>query len=127
MILITLGAIFGLLAVVIGAFGAHSFEDIIGDKMDTFKTAIQYQMFHSMALMITGLLALITKLDLMTIGYLFIVGILLFTQILIGIFTLLYGAQILIASMHQISSIFLVSSSIYLLYLNSSSNLQPSN
>ncbi len=56
-----------------------------------------------------------------------IVGILLLTQILLGIFTLLYGAQIILASMHQISSIFLVSSSIYLLYLNSSSNLLPSN
>ena len=79
MILIKLGAIFALLSVVIGAFGAHFFEDIIGDKMDIFKTAIRYQMFHSMALMITGLLALITKLDLITIGYLFIVGILLFS------------------------------------------------
>jgi len=51
-----------------------------------------------------------------------LVGFLLFAQILLGIFTLLYGAQILIASMHQISSIFLVSSSVYLLYLNSKSN-----
>jgi len=51
-----------------------------------------------------------------------IVGILLFIQIILGIFTLLYGAQIFLASMHQISSIFLVSSSIYLLYLNSKSN-----
>jgi cytochrome c oxidase assembly protein subunit 15 len=51
-----------------------------------------------------------------------LVGILLFVQILLGIFTLLYGAQILLASMHQISSIFLVSSSVYLLYLNTKSN-----
>ncbi len=51
-----------------------------------------------------------------------IVGIILFVQIILGIFTLLYGAQILLASMHQISSIFLVSSSVYLLYLNSKSN-----
>jgi cytochrome c oxidase assembly protein subunit 15 len=36
--------------------------------------------------------------------------------------TLLNGAQIFIASMHQISSIFLVSSSIYFLYLNNNSN-----
>ena len=39
-------------------------------------------------------------------------------QIILGILTLLSGAQIIIASMHQISSIFLVSSSIYFLYLN---------
>jgi cytochrome c oxidase assembly protein subunit 15 len=51
-----------------------------------------------------------------------LVGLILFAQILLGIFTLLYGAQILLASMHQISSIFLVSSSVYLLYLNTKSN-----
>jgi len=51
-----------------------------------------------------------------------LVGLIIFTQILSGIFTILYGAQILIASMHQISSIFLVSSSVYLLYLNTKSN-----
>jgi len=51
-----------------------------------------------------------------------LVGLLLFIQIILGIFTLLYGAQIFIASMHQISSIFLVSSSVYLLYLNSKPN-----
>ncbi len=54
-----------------------------------------------------------------------IIGLLLFLQIVLGILTLLSGAQIFIASMHQISSIFLVSSSIYLLYLNFYSNLQP--
>jgi len=53
-----------------------------------------------------------------------ILGLFLFVQILLGIFTLLYGAQIFLASMHQISSIFLVSFSVYFLYLNS--NQQPS-
>ena len=47
-----------------------------------------------------------------------IVGILLFLQVLLGIFTLLSGAQIIISSLHQISSIFLISSSIYFLYIN---------
>ncbi len=47
-----------------------------------------------------------------------VLGVILFIQILLGILTLLNGAQILLASMHQISSIFLVSSSIYFLYLN---------
>ena len=51
-----------------------------------------------------------------------ILGFLLFIQIILGILTLLYGAQISFASMHQISSIFLVSSCIYLLYLNLNTN-----
>ena len=53
------------------------------------------------------------------------IGCLLFIQILLGIFTLISGAQIFISSMHQISSIFLVSSSVYFLYQNSKINLQP--
>ena len=51
-----------------------------------------------------------------------IIGILLILQIILGVFTLLTGAQMLLASMHQISSIFLINSSIYLLYLNTKTN-----
>ncbi len=51
------------------------------------------------------------------------VGTFLFIQILLGILTLIYGAQIYFASAHQLSSIFLVSSSVYLLYLNSNQQL----
>jgi len=56
-----------------------------------------------------------------------IIGFILIIQIVLGILTLLSGAQIIVSSMHQISSIFLVSSSIYLLYLNLNTNLQLSN
>ena len=49
-------------------------------------------------------------------------GCLLFLQIILGIFTLLSGAQILIASMHQISSIFLVLSTVYLVFINLKTN-----
>ena len=55
-----------------------------------------------------------------------IVGFLLIVQVVLGILTLLYGAQIFLASMHQISSIFLVSSCIYFLYVNKRTNLPPS-
>ena len=55
-----------------------------------------------------------------------IIGFILFIQIILGILTLLSGAQIILSSMHQISSIFLVSSCVYFLYLNSNFNLQPS-
>ena len=52
-----------------------------------------------------------------------IIGLFLFIQILLGILTLINGAQIYLASMHQLSSIFLVSSSVYLLHLNSNQQL----
>ena len=47
-----------------------------------------------------------------------LLGIIIIIQIFLGVFTILYGAQILIASMHQLSSIFLVSSCIYFIYVN---------
>ena len=51
-----------------------------------------------------------------------VIGFLLLIQIVLGVFTLLSGAQIFVSSMHQISSIFLVSSIIYFLYSNSETN-----
>ena len=51
-----------------------------------------------------------------------VAGFLLILQIIVGILTLLFGAHIFLSSMHQISSILLVSSSIYFLYLNNKSS-----
>ena len=51
-----------------------------------------------------------------------LLGFFILLQIFLGIITVLYGAQIYIASMHQISSIFLVSSCIYFLFLNTRFN-----
>ena len=55
-----------------------------------------------------------------------IIGFILIVQIVLGIFTLLSSAQMIVSSMHQISSIFLVSSSVYFVYLNFNTNLQLS-
>ena len=51
-----------------------------------------------------------------------ILGFFIILQIILGVFTIIYGAQIYIASMHQISSIFLVSSCIYFFYINTKFN-----
>ena len=47
-----------------------------------------------------------------------IIGLFIVLQIILGILTIIHGAQIYIASMHQLSSILLVSSCIYFFYLN---------
>ena len=51
-----------------------------------------------------------------------ILGFFIILQIVLGILTVLYGAQIYIASMHQLSSIFLVSSCVYFFYINKKFN-----
>ena len=45
-------------------------------------------------------------------------GFFILLQILLGILTLLNGAQIYLAAMHQLSSVFLISSCLYLFYIN---------
>ncbi len=51
-----------------------------------------------------------------------ILGIFIILQIILGIYTVIYGAQLYIAAMHQLSSIFLISSCIYFFYINTRSN-----
>lgn len=52
------GAVFGLLSVILGALGAHSLKGVLTPAlMDTFKTAVNYQMQHAVVLLVVGLLS----------------------------------------------------------------------
>ena len=51
-----------------------------------------------------------------------ILGFFIILQIILGIFTIILGAQIYIAAAHQVSSIFLVTSSIYFFFINNRTN-----
>ena len=51
-----------------------------------------------------------------------ILGFFIILQIVLGIFTIILGAQIYIAAVHQVSSIFLVTSSIYFFFINTRIN-----
>ena len=51
-----------------------------------------------------------------------ILGFFIILQIILGIFTIVLGAHIYIAAVHQVSSIFLITSSIYFFYINTRTN-----
>jgi uncharacterized membrane protein YgdD (TMEM256/DUF423 family) len=55
---IKIAAIFGALAVSIGAFGAHALKPMLieSGRLDTFETAVDYQFYHTLALLLIGLL-----------------------------------------------------------------------
>lgn len=80
-LLLLLGALNGFIAVALGAFGAHGLEGKLSEKMiDTWNKAVQYQMFHTMALFVTGLLMQkITAGSIVSAGWFFLVGIILFS------------------------------------------------
>lgn len=48
---LAIGALFGLVAVAAGAFGAHALEARLApDRLAIFETAARYQMYHALAL-----------------------------------------------------------------------------
>ena len=56
-IFIGLGALFGLTGVAAGAFGAHGLRDhLSADMLAIYKTAVDYQLWHTAALLAVGLL-----------------------------------------------------------------------
>ena len=57
-------------------------------------------------------------------GNILLIFLFLLIQIFLGVFTVLSGAHIVIASLHQIGSIFLISSVVFLIFKNSTVNLQ---
>jgi len=55
---IVLGAVFGSLGTLIGAFGSHVLDDMITpDRLEIFEIGVRYQFYHALALLLTGLLA----------------------------------------------------------------------
>ncbi|SDK16331.1 DUF423 domain-containing protein [Sediminibacillus albus] len=76
-----LGIINGFLAVALGAFGTHGLEGKLSEKaLSTWEKAVNYQMFHTMALLVVGLLlSRFQAASLSTAGWLFFAGIILFS------------------------------------------------
>jgi uncharacterized membrane protein YgdD (TMEM256/DUF423 family) len=78
---IKIGAFIGALSVLIGAFAAHQLKQFLdADVMSTFQTGVTYQFYHSIALILTGILLKRYPNDwLIWAGRLFVVGIILFS------------------------------------------------
>lgn len=77
-----LAAINGFLAVALGAFAAHGLRNSLSAEMlNTFQTAVQYHMYHALALLGVGLLLMHHPGQslLRYSGWLFLAGIVLFS------------------------------------------------
>lgn len=54
---LTMAAISGALAVAMGAFATHGLKDVLSEKlMAVMQTGVQYQFYHTFALLLVGLL-----------------------------------------------------------------------
>jgi uncharacterized membrane protein YgdD (TMEM256/DUF423 family) len=88
MVLLTqvVGAFYGLLAVIFGAFGAHALKkSLSGDQLKSFETGVKYQMYHAILLLVLGFnFNLETTLE-KNMVYCFILGTFLFSFSIYGL------------------------------------------
>ncbi|WP_027076908.1 DUF423 domain-containing protein [Maribacter antarcticus] len=72
--------VLGLLAVVLGAFGAHGLQQLVEAKsVASFETGVRYQMYHACLLFVLGLLPGVTERIKRIVFYLVIGGVALFS------------------------------------------------
>jgi len=78
---LSLAALSGMLAVALGAFGAHVLKGIISFEMlEVYKTGVQYQFYHTFALLTVGVLMYFNPSKVLKwSAYLFLAGIVLFS------------------------------------------------
>ena len=49
------GSLFGILAIILGAFGAHAFKKILSaERIASFEVGVRYQMYSALTLLILG-------------------------------------------------------------------------
>jgi len=78
-ILIT-AALLGLIAIVLGAFGAHGLKELISvEAQQTFETGVRYQMYQAFFLLFVGSVSFIQQRIKKILYYLTIVGVILFS------------------------------------------------
>jgi uncharacterized membrane protein YgdD (TMEM256/DUF423 family) len=93
---LVLGAVFSMLSVVLGAFGAHALKQVLSPELlQTFETGVRYQFYHSFALLICGIVYAYYPVKAMRIASnLFTVGIVLFSGSIYALVTLKSQGQV---------------------------------
>ena len=78
--IISTGAILGMIAIILGAFGAHALKKVLSiEQLATFETGVRYQMYHALFLLFIGLLGMLSEKTKKTIYYLVLSGVFLFS------------------------------------------------
>ena len=77
----SVGAAFGLTAVLLGAFAAHGLKDVLSaSNLASWQTAVTYQMTHALVLLVTGFWLHLGGPSLLKVaGVLFVTGVLAFS------------------------------------------------
>ena len=78
--IISTAAILGMLAIILGAFGAHALKKVLAlDQLATFETGVRYQTYHALFLLLIGIMPNITQKAKKYIYYFTVFGVILFS------------------------------------------------
>jgi uncharacterized membrane protein YgdD (TMEM256/DUF423 family) len=81
-----IGALFGMTAIIFGAFGAHALKKIMSlEQLSSFETGVKYQMYHALVLLMLSFnMNLDTSIEKYMV-YCFILGTVLFSFSIYGL------------------------------------------
>ncbi len=80
------GGLFGTLAVIFGAFGAHGLKKFLEqEQLKSFETGVKYQMYHALLLILTGVIFPFSGYSQNLMGWFFILGIFFFSFSIYGL------------------------------------------
>jgi uncharacterized membrane protein YgdD (TMEM256/DUF423 family) len=78
--IVQIASILGMLAIILGAFGAHALKKVLTvEQLATFETGVKYQMYHALFLLFVGLSTQVSALAKKRIFYFILFGVLFFS------------------------------------------------
>lgn len=78
--IISTGAILGMVAIILGAFGAHALKKVLTiEELSTFETGVKYQMYHALFLLFIGVMTGLSQKAKKIIYNLVVLGIIFFS------------------------------------------------
>lgn len=85
-IMLIIGGLYGGLAVLFGAFGAHALKKHFSEELQkSFETGVRYQMYHALIIIISGVIFPFIETSQQIMGWFFIMGVILFSFSIYGL------------------------------------------
>lgn len=78
--LLILGCVLGMLAVILGAFGAHGLKEVLSEEsLTSYETGVRYQFYHAFLALIVANSSFFTSKTKNIVFYMILVGVVLFS------------------------------------------------
>ena len=85
-VVLIISGIYGTLAVIFGAFGAHGLKKILNpEQLKSFETGVKYQVYHALLLVMAGIIFPFLEFSQQLMAWSLIIGVFLFSFSIYGL------------------------------------------